>query len=59
MVKNMNDGTVEVVAEGDEKGLEELLARLHKGSLLSRVEKVESAWEEPTGKFSRFEIVYS
>ena len=59
MVRNMKDGSVEMVAEGEEEKLKQLLVFLGKGSLLSRVDKVESFWTEPTGEFSKFNIVYN
>ena len=55
-VKNCSDGSVEVVAQGGEKVLHNYIARLERGSLLSRVDKVEVEWHEPTMNFSNFEI---
>ena len=40
-VKNNNNRTVEVVAEGNEHQLEELLKYCRKGPLLSRVESID------------------
>lgn len=57
-VRNLSDGTVEVVAQGERAALERLIAKLHKGSLLSRVDAVEVAWREPAERFDRFRIVY-
>lgn len=57
-VKNLPDGTVEVVAQGERGELEKLLTELHKGSLLSRVDSVESEWREPTKKFDDFTILF-
>lgn len=59
IVQNMKDGSVEVVAEGEEEKLKQLLTFLNKGSVLSRVDRVESFWEEPTNEFSKFNIVYN
>lgn len=56
-VKNNPDGTVDVAAEGDGQALAELLEKLKKGSLFSRVEKVDEAWKDATGKFSDFTII--
>ena len=56
--KNLKDGTVEVVAQGPQEKLEALLARLHKGSLLSRVDGVESSWREPAQAFGDFRIAW-
>jgi len=57
-VKNNADGSVSLVAEGPENKLEELVKRLHKGSILSRVDGVETSWEEATEEFNGFEIRY-
>lgn len=43
-VRNRTDGTVEVVATGDERALRELETRLHRGPLAARVTRVT---EEP------------
>lgn len=56
--RNTGDGGVEVVAEGERKLLEEFLAWLGKGPPSARVERVESAWEKPTGEFRGFGIKY-
>jgi len=55
-VKNRWDGTVEVVAEGEEGPLRELLAWLRVGPRWAQVEDVDVAWGEPTGEFKRFEV---
>jgi acylphosphatase len=57
-VKNMSDGTVLVVAEGARDKLEALIARLHRGSLFSRVDAVEIAFVPHTGTFKSFSISY-
>ncbi|MCR4306509.1 MAG: acylphosphatase [Candidatus Yonathbacteria bacterium] len=58
IVQNMNDGSVRVVAEGEEDALRKLLARLHEGPIFARVDKMEEAWNEATGEFKTFEIIY-
>ena len=57
-VKNNIDGTVSVVAQGQEDKLQEFLVFIHKGSVLSRVERVEERWVDPLGKFKSFDILY-
>lgn len=54
-VQNLLDGTVEVVAEGDEDSLKRLLDWLHKGPPDARVDKVYYEWLEATGEFKIFE----
>ncbi|NVM02341.1 MAG: acylphosphatase [Candidatus Helarchaeota archaeon] len=56
--KNLRDGRVEVVAEGKEDKLEELIKFLHKGPQYARVTKVEVNWEKFKGKFDKFFITY-
>jgi len=57
-VQNMDDGSVQVFAEGEEGKLQELLAFLHKGSIFSRVDKVEEKLKQPSSEFSSFRIAY-
>lgn len=58
-VENLPDGTVRVVAEGRREQLERFLTKLRTGPLLARVDGVTVAWEEGTGEFSGFRIVYA
>lgn len=55
-VKNLWDGSVEIVAEGDEEVLKVFIEEIKKGPPLSRVEKVEERWENYKGEFDSFEI---
>jgi acylphosphatase len=55
-VRNRDDGSVEVVAEGAEEALGALLAAIARGPVLARVERVESRYSEATGEFAHFEI---
>ncbi len=57
-VANQANGTVRVVAQGPEADLNRLLQFLHRGSPLARVEQVKVDWEEPTEKFSGFQVRY-
>ena len=57
-VTNLPDKTVEVVAQGEEKDLEKYIAKLKRGSILSRVDGVEVEWREPSQSFEGFKIVY-
>jgi len=58
-VKNMDDGSVYVVAEGEEEKLRNLFTLLHKGSIFARVDSVEEKWMKPVGRFLEFNIIYS
>jgi acylphosphatase len=57
-VRNLPDGTVEIVAQGEKTALEKLLRDLHKGPLLAKVTGVEKEWRSPEKKFDSFDIVY-
>ena len=57
-VRNLPDGTVEVVAQGDREKLEKFIENLHKGSIFSRVDNVEVIWREPGIIFDEFRIVF-
>lgn len=55
--KNLPDGRVEVLAEGDESILRQFVDRLRQGPFLARVDDVAFRWEEPTGGYAGFEAV--
>jgi len=55
-VRNLPDGRVEVVAEGSEDALEELLADLRRGPYGASVEGVESEWQPPAGDLRAFSV---
>lgn len=57
-VRNVWDGTVEVVAEGKHAGLEGLLAFLRVGPPAAMVARVEVRWATPTHAFNHFEVRY-
>jgi acylphosphatase len=56
-VRNDDDGTVSVEAEGSEDKLRELLKWCHEGSQGSQVEKIEEEWSEELVGFEEFEVV--
>ncbi|MCD6094044.1 MAG: acylphosphatase [Candidatus Omnitrophica bacterium] len=55
-VKNLRDGRVEVVAEGERDLLEDFMQQIQKSFLGRYIRDVEVAWEEPRGEFESFEI---
>jgi acylphosphatase len=57
-VWNNPDGTVSVVAEGEEETLKKLLEQIEKGPILARVDDVTHEWQPATQEFSRFDIMY-
>jgi acylphosphatase len=57
-VANEQDGSVRIVAEGEESVLRQLLGFLHEGSPAARVDKVTAEWSAATGEFSDFRVRY-
>ena len=57
-VKNIPDGTVYLEAEGEENNLKNLERWIHIGSPLSRVDRVDLQWSEPTNTYSTFEVIF-
>jgi acylphosphatase len=56
-VRNRRDGSVEAVAEAEERALHQLLAWSHDGPPGAVVSRVEAEWSEATGEFvGGFEI---
>ncbi len=56
-VRNLIDGTVEVLAEGPPEAVDSLLVWLHTGSPMSEVTKVDSREEKPDN-YSSFVVRY-
>jgi len=48
-VRNLPDGRVEVVAEGDAGAVDTIIAWCREGPRLARIERVDLRWEEPIG----------
>jgi len=57
-VKNLPDGRVEAVFEGEKEKIEEIIDWLKSHPGMSKVEKVEVDWQEAKGDFENFEIRY-
>lgn len=57
-VKNRPDGKVEAVFEGKKENLSRMANWCYQGSPSSQVIGVDIEHEEPTGEFSRFQIIY-
>lgn len=54
-VKNLNEGNVEVVAEGDKDSLEDFLERI-KDYFSHYISDMDLKWQEATGEFRDFEL---
>lgn len=57
-VENLENGTVEVIAQGTPDALKEYTQFLNEGSVLSRVDDVAVSWRDPSGMFDDFCIKY-
>lgn len=55
-VRNLPDGRVEAVAEGEPEAIAQWLRFCHEGPPMALVSHVETQWESPTGAFGDFEI---
>jgi acylphosphatase len=55
-VRNCMDGSVEVVAEGDEHRLHEFLHALRRGPLGARVQRVDTEYAKATREWDAFTI---
>lgn len=57
-VKNLPDGSVEILAEGAEDTLKQLLQQVHRGPLGSEVERVDVDWMIASKKYTTFNISF-
>ncbi len=57
-VKNLSDGRVEAVFEGEKENVEKLIEFCRKGPSGARVANTEFIWETYSGKFGDFRIVW-
>jgi acylphosphatase len=55
-VKNLRDGTVEIVAQGKKLDLEHFLEHARHGSSAARVSEIDTTWGKPKEHFHSFEI---
>jgi acylphosphatase len=55
-VRNNDDGTVELVAEGSRSDLELLRQAAGEGPRLSRVDRVDADWSTATGELDTFDL---
>ena len=57
-VRNLRDGRVEAVLEGDEPKLHEFLDALRTGPMANFIRAVDVTWTDATGEFAEFDIRY-
>jgi acylphosphatase len=58
-VRNLSDGTVSVIAEGEKEKLDRFLKYLERGPFLAKVEHIHVTPLQPSGAFKGFAIRYS
>jgi acylphosphatase len=56
-VRNRNDGSIEIMAEGDEDVIKELVSWSHHGPTAARVDGVDVRWRGYSGDFADFRIM--
>jgi acylphosphatase len=56
-VRNRNDGSVEILVEGEEDAVKELISWTHHGPSAARVEDVDVRYRAYSGDYSDFRIV--
>ena len=57
-VRNLPDGSVEAVFEGEKTKVEEIVGWCHRGPSGAKVSNVEIVWEPYTREFDHFDIRY-
>jgi acylphosphatase len=57
-VKNLEDGRVEAVIEGDENKIDKLINWARRGPALAKVKNVQILEENYIGEYSNFDIIY-
>ncbi len=57
-VRNVPDGSVEVIAEGTREACERLLQWCEGGPRMARVDRVRHSWAEPRQEFEEFQVTY-
>lgn len=54
-VRNLSDGRVEAVFEGNPQAIKQIIKWCHHGPSTARVAQVDVNWEQPTQDLNRFE----
>jgi len=57
-VKNLKNGTVEAILEGEDLAVNSIVEWCHGGPANARVEDIEIRNEKYKGEFSKFEVLY-
>ncbi len=57
-VRNLEDGRLEAVFEGDKNQVDTMISHCRSGPEMARVDGVQVNWETPEGKWDELEIAY-
>lgn len=57
-VRNLIDGRVEIIAEGDKEKLNQLIEAVKIGPTYAKVKDCYVEWQECLNEFNKFEIIY-
>ena len=55
-VRNLEDGRVEAVLEGEKEKVEKILEWAKKGPMFARVDNIDIQWQEYKNEFQNFEV---
>lgn len=55
-VRNLTDGSVELIAEGDEQELKDFVEAITRSHLGAMIRETRIVWEAPENRFESFEI---
>jgi acylphosphatase len=58
-VRNLPDGTVQIIAEGERLALERYVQKLKGGPILADVEDISVSWCPASGIYTKFSIIYA
>jgi len=58
-VRNLSDGRVEIMAEGEKADLESFLGFLRQGPRMAKVDDLDFFWEDYRGEFEDFRIEFT
>ncbi len=55
-VRNIPDGGVEAVFQGEKKNIDDLIAKCRKGPFMAEVKDIDVIWEEVAEEFGDFQV---
>ncbi len=58
LVRNLGNGSVEVIAEGKEQEINQIIEFCKKGPDRARVDNIEIDYQEPKNEFKEFSIIH-